>query len=334
MEAACAQMLQPGGAGEPDLGFQFAADFLRQAEGYGFNITLLAERFFGPDHEAWMMSAALAPLTTTMRLMPAIHPGMITPQVVAKMAATLDRMSSGRCALNIVNGWWPQEFNMYSNGAWLDDETARYRRMNEFIQVLKGLWRHDEFSYDGEFYQLDAGTLPNKPATLPYPPLYAASRADAGKEIVARECDVWFAVVQPNYRNYDENARIIIDGIAGMKARAANYGRELGYGISCHVICNENSDVVAEAAGGLEREGQMNRLAGVAAKAMGAGLVGAPQLVADRIKRYEDAGITTLLLHFHPMLDGLDTFAEKVIPLLGSSAPKIATEPAKAPALH
>lgn len=320
IDAAHHQLLQGGGAGEPDKALEYATEVLGRAEAHGFSITLIAERFLGPDHECWMLASALAPLTRTIRLMPAIHPGMITPQVVAKMAASLDRLSSGRAAVNIVNGWWQQEFDMYSNGGWLEEPAARYRRMNEFIQVMKGLWSGEAFSYDGEFYRFDNGRLPTRSATLPHPPLFAASRSEPGKEIIARECDVWFALVQQDFRRYEENFRVIADGVAEMQERSARYGRGLGYGVSCHVICRERMDEVISEAEGLEREGQKSRLALVAAKALGAGLAGTPQMIADRIRRYEDAGVTLLMLHFHPMLEGLELFAEKVLPLLGSSA--------------
>ena len=71
--------------------------------------------------------------------MVAVHPGMITPQVVAKMGASLDRISGGRFSIKIVNGWWQEEFDLFSNGTWIGD-AERYPRMGEFIQVLKGLW--------------------------------------------------------------------------------------------------------------------------------------------------------------------------------------------------
>jgi Luciferase-like monooxygenase len=76
--------------------------------------------------------------------MVAAHPGIFHPQLVAKMGATLDRVSSGRFAMNVVNGWWPEEFNTYGNGGWLAEADHRYRRMNEFVQVVKGLWTEEE----------------------------------------------------------------------------------------------------------------------------------------------------------------------------------------------
>jgi len=88
------------------------------------------------------------------------------------MGATLDRVSGGRFAMNVVNGWWPEEFNTYGNGSWLAEADRRYRRMNEFVQVVKGLWTEEEFSFVGEFYRLDKASLPTKPVTRPNPPIY------------------------------------------------------------------------------------------------------------------------------------------------------------------
>src|SRR5688500_4834821 len=75
------------GTKEPDLAFEFAADVVRKAESYGFSITLVAERYLGPDLESWMLSAALAARTKAIEIMPAVHPGIISPYVAAKMGA-------------------------------------------------------------------------------------------------------------------------------------------------------------------------------------------------------------------------------------------------------
>ena len=131
--------------------------------------------------------------------MPAVHPGIVTPQVVAKMAATLDRISGGRCAINMVNGWWKDEFNLFGNGTWLEREDARYRRMDEFLQVMKGLWTQDEYSLHGEFYRVEAGSVPTKPLpTAASAALYRQPLAVA-KDIVARLCDVMFVLVRPEH---------------------------------------------------------------------------------------------------------------------------------------
>jgi FMNH2-dependent dimethyl sulfone monooxygenase len=317
MDAGVRQVMTRGGEGEVDQSSRFALDVIRKAEALGFESTLIAERLLGPDLEAWILSAALAVQTARMETMPAVHPGIVTPQVVAKMGATLDRISGGRFAINIVNGWFQQEFDLFSNGAWIEASDARYRRMDEFVQVVKGLWTQDNFSLDGEFYRVDNATLPMKPVQQPHPPIYTASRADSGKDVIARYCDVWFVLYSPDYRAFDENFRAIANDIAMLDARACHFGRKLRYGMNAHVVC---ADTMAEAharAEDLERYGKRDRIASTAARALGAGLVGTPEVIAERMRRYEEIGVDFFLMHFHPMLAELDTFAAKVMPLLG-----------------
>jgi FMNH2-dependent dimethyl sulfone monooxygenase len=316
MDAAIAELQRPGGGAGVDASFQLAVDVLRKAEDYGFETTLVAERYLGPDLEALMLSAAIATQTRRIEIMPAVHPGIVNPQVVAKMVATLDRLSGGRAALNVVNGWWQEEFNLFGNGAWLDHEDQRYRRMDEYLQVIKGLWTNDAYSLDGEFYRVERGALPTKPRQQPHPPLYTGSRSPAAKDIVARLCDVWFVSIQPGFRGFEENIAQVADDIRDMNARCRSYGRSVRYAISCHVICADTLAQAQEQGDELESYGRRNPLAAVPAKALGAGLVGTPDLIAERLGRYEALGIECAMLHFHPMLDGVETFARKVMPLL------------------
>ena len=196
-----------GGDGTPDKSFQFALDVVSRGEALGFDLTLIAERLMGPDLEAWMLTTALAARTKTIQIMPAVYPGMMTPQLVAKMGATLDRITGGRFVINVVNGWFQKEFELFSNGGWIESSDARYRRMEEFVRVLKGLWSEDHFTFKGEFYQADDATLPLKPVRIPHPPIYTASRADSGKDVIAQHCDLWFVSFEPDYRRYEENFR-------------------------------------------------------------------------------------------------------------------------------
>ena len=152
MERATAELKAERRSRAPDGTFEFACEVVRRADELGFDTTLIAERFLGPDLEAWVLASALAIVTRRIELMVAVHPGMVTPQVVAKMGASLDRISGGRFAVNIVNGWWKEEFDLFSNGTWIGD-AERYPRMGEFIQVMKGLWTDCDFKFDGAFYR-------------------------------------------------------------------------------------------------------------------------------------------------------------------------------------
>jgi alkanesulfonate monooxygenase SsuD/methylene tetrahydromethanopterin reductase-like flavin-dependent oxidoreductase (luciferase family) len=232
--------------GGKDEAFAFACEVVRRADELGFDTTLIAERFLGPDLEAWVLASALAVVTRRLELMVAVHPGMVTPQVVAKMGSSLDRISGGRFAINIVNGWWKEEFDLFSNGTWIGD-AERYPRMGEFIAVLKGLWTDSDFNFEGAFYRAhvraaltgadgkvaipDAGDVIAKPAHLPYPPIYAASRSPEGKALIARHCDVWFAEYKPGYRNFESNIERMSADLRAMDALAAKHGRTLAL---CH----------------------------------------------------------------------------------------------------
>ncbi len=321
LDAAAEQLSTHGRAGEPDLALNFALDTLRRAEAHGFDLTLIAQRWLGNDPDCFMLAAALAASTTKMHIMPALHPGIIQPTVAAKMLATLDRISGGRSAVNIVSGWWREEFDMFSNNGYIDDETARFRRTDEYVRVLKGLWEQPSFTHRGEFYQVEDARLLNRPARHPRPPIYAASRHEAGKEIVARECDVWFVPVGPGIDRYEENFAQIEREIGDMRRRAARHDRDLGFGISCHVLCAPTDEEAHHRALALEAYGKQSRLALISAKALGAGLLGSPQRIAERIERYEAIGVSTLMLHFHPMIEGLDAFATEVMPLHSAAHP-------------
>jgi dimethylsulfone monooxygenase len=330
MERATAELKSGAGAGSKDGTFEFACDVVRRADELGFDTTLIAERFLGPDLEAWVLASALAVMTSRIELMVAVHPGMVTPQVVAKMGASLDRISGGRFAVNIVNGWWKEEFDLFSNGTWIGD-AERYPRMGEFIQVMKGLWTDSDFNFDGAFYRAhvqaalsgadgkvvipDPGDIVAKPAHLPCPPIYAASRSPEGKALIAQHCDVWFAEYKPGYRNFESNIERMSADLRVMDALAAKYGRRLRYAINPQVICcdtQEQAEALAEEA---ERHaGARDRMV----NALGAGLVGTPQFLAQRLRRYAAIGIDCVMLRFTPMMQGVETFGTEVIPLLRS----------------
>lgn len=315
MEAAVRDADAPGSTGE-DRALAFAVEVVQAAERLGFDVTLVAERLLGPDHSAWIMGTALACSTRRMEIMVAAHPGLVPPQIVAKMGATLDRVSGGRFSLNVVNGWWAQEMDLFGNGAWLPGSDARYQRMDEFVQAVRGLWSEESPRLDGAYFKLDGTRLPLRPVQAPCPPIYAASRSAAGKDIVARHCDWWFAEYEPELQRYDDNARQIGRDIADMRDRAAQHGRTLGFGLSAHVIVADSEAEALAEAEALVRYGAHDRVALIAAKALGAGLVGTPERVAARIDAYAAIGVGCLMLRFHPMLAGLERFAAQVMPLL------------------
>src|SRR5271166_3686603 len=80
------------------------------------------------------------------------------PVVVAKQAASLDRLSSGRLTLGVGVGWSREEF------AALGVPFAhRAARTAEYVAAMRALWRDDVASFDGKFVGFDAIRVNPKP---------------------------------------------------------------------------------------------------------------------------------------------------------------------------
>ncbi len=300
--------------GGVDLNFTFAAETLRRAEDLGFEITLCAQRFLGPDLDSLIHVAALAPMTRTIQLMPAVHPGIMDPRVAAKQLASIDRISGGRACINIINGGRAHEFAVY--GDWLEHSSPRYRRMREFIQVMRGMWTSDDFNFDGEFYKIAHGTVPTKSVREPHIPIFAASRVDEGMDVVSRECDLWFLNYDRDFRNYEASLKRVESERALMEKRTRELGRKMRYGINAVIlIADTDAEAVAIAE---EWEQQLARDPSIfsASSGMGAAIIGSRATVLERIRRYAAMGVDLFMFQFYPMREGLDDFAQKILPEL------------------
>jgi FMNH2-dependent dimethyl sulfone monooxygenase len=315
MEAAVAEAKVRGAGSGEDKALAFAANILQKAERSGFDVSLIAARHAGPDLDAWILASALAIKTRSIELMVAAHPGINTPQMVAKMGASVDRISGGRLSINIVNGWSKEEFDLFGNGGWLDVADGRYQRTDEFIQVMQGLWREETFNFDGKFYRAKAGSIRLKTRRDRVPPIYAASHSPEGMLTTAQYCDHWFVPDLGDYRRYEETLALVEARVNEMNELAGRYGRMVGHGLSAHVICADTMEEAVARANDMEAYGRIARYNLSTAKALGACLIGTPEVIAERIRAYEARGIGLLMLHFHPMEQGLEIFSERVMPL-------------------
>ena len=174
--------------------FDYNKRVAQRAEQVGFDISLLAELNLNdikgataPVLECWTTAAALAAATSKLELMNAIRPGFRLPAVTAKMAANIDHISGGRFSLNVVSAWWEQEMREYG-GQWVAHD-QRYDRTREFIEVMRGMWSQQEFSYEGKYYKIEKAHLEPKPIRKPWPTLYAGGESEDAKQMISTYCD-------------------------------------------------------------------------------------------------------------------------------------------------
>ena len=116
-----------------------------------------------PNIEPITTAAVMGAVTDTLRFMTyAYVMGMRDPFTVAKQSAALADLTDNRFALGITPGWNTDEIALLGH-----DPKTRGARFVESIEVIKGLWRNDLFSFEGEHYRFqDVGIAP-RPATAP-----------------------------------------------------------------------------------------------------------------------------------------------------------------------
>ena len=111
------------------------------------------------------------------------------PDARGKQIATISQLSEGRIAVNVVSGWFSGEFRAIGE-PWLDHD-ERYRRSEEFIRSLRGIWTQDNFTFRGDFYRYADYTLKPKPAD-PQPEIFQGGSSRAARDMAARVSDWYF----------------------------------------------------------------------------------------------------------------------------------------------
>jgi probable F420-dependent oxidoreductase len=135
--------------------------------------------------DMWTSCAAMAAVTKRLRFVCAVYIlPLRNPIEVAKQAATLATLSSGRFVLGVGTGWMKEEFDIYGV-----DFATRGRRTDEMIEVMRALWAGGAVEHHGEFFDFPAITVSPKPK---YPvPIYFGGAAPVALRRTARDGDGW-----------------------------------------------------------------------------------------------------------------------------------------------
>jgi probable F420-dependent oxidoreductase len=147
------------------------------------------ERWLGAGgHDALDPFVALsfcAAVTERIRLIPNIvvlpyrH-----PLIVAKMVATLDALSGGRFTLAVATGYLRGEYKALGV-----DFEQRNALFDQAIEVLKGIWTEDDFTFEGS--GIAASGLAANPKPSPLPPIWIGGNSRQSRQRVARYGDGW-----------------------------------------------------------------------------------------------------------------------------------------------
>lgn len=182
------------------------------------------------------MVTALATETKNIHFLAAVLPGFIHPATLAKIGATIDIISNGRFHINLVSGWFKEEQEMFGI-EWIKHED-RYKRSIEYLEVLKGLWTTNHFSYQGDFYQINNAILEPKPIQKPYPAIYQGGNSIEAQEMAGRLSDYYFMNGAP-IEEFKEQ-------IKNVSEVAKENGRHVKFAVNAFVIARETSNKALE----------------------------------------------------------------------------------------
>jgi alkanesulfonate monooxygenase SsuD/methylene tetrahydromethanopterin reductase-like flavin-dependent oxidoreductase (luciferase family) len=132
---------------------------------------------------ALLVAQADLPVYVALYLLPLRH-----PVPVARQLATLAQLAPGRLTLGVgIGGEDPHEIEICGV-----DPTTRGRRMDESLQILRGLGEGTPVTFDGEFFSLQEALI--VPAPSPPVPLIVGGRSDAAVRRAARFGDGWLGI--------------------------------------------------------------------------------------------------------------------------------------------
>lgn len=289
----------------------------QRAEAHGFKYLYASENYlncvYGPTHEVadvWVYLSAIAATTKKVELIGGVKPGFIPPFVMAHMITSLDWVSGGRAAINIVCGWWRQEFE-HCNATVLDHGN-RYERAEEYVRCLKGLWAQSPFSFKGDYYDLNDVFFAGRLLGRTHPSFWISGHSQSALEFAGKHGDVMFV----NGMNPSQ----VYSLAAKARREAARNGRELRIATNAFVLLEQTDDAAEQryeaiiarrdreliakfrsemdASGatvwaGLSETEMVDSNAGFEAR-----LVGSPRRIRRRLAEFEEAGVDIVMCQF------------------------------------
>lgn len=325
-----------------DWGYDYNVDLARLAERNGFDFALTQVRYMASygaayQHESTSFSLALLLATERLKVIAAVHPGLWQPGVLAKLIASADQISGGRAAVNVVSGWFKDEFTQLGE-PWLE-HGERYRRSEEFIRYLREIWTSDHAELAGDFYRLHDFDLKPKPLSSPerpHPEIFQGGNSTAARGMAGRVSD-WYLANGNTPEGIEEQLRDVRDV-------AQVHGRSVRVGVNGFMIARDTEaqarDVLREIVAKADREavegfGSAVQQAGRSTgdqKGMWqdsefadlvqyndgfrTGLIGTPEQIAHRMLEYKRRGTDLFLLGFLHYLEDVEYFGREVLPIV------------------
>src|SRR5579859_1415180 len=215
--------------------FNYLKQVAQAVDSLGFAGALLPTGRFCED--AWIISSTLVPYTQRMKFLIAFRPGLIAPALAARQAASFDRLSNGRLAVNIVTGG--SDADALADGLYFDHD-GRYEVTDDFLTIYRSLTEGEKTTFEGKHLKIEKGSLGFPVVQKPRPPIYFGGSSDSAHRVAAKHADV--------YLTWGEPPSQVAEQIATVRSYAAEQGRTVRFGIRLHIIVRETTSQAWDAA--------------------------------------------------------------------------------------
>ena len=235
--------------------------------------------------EAWSTLSALAAVVPRMRIGTIVLGNTYRhPAVVAKMAAQVDIISSGRLLFGIGAAWQRNEHEAY--GIPFDTMRERLERLDEACTVIRLLWTERRSNFNGRYYQLADAPLDPKPVQKPHPELMIGGGGErVTLRIAAKHADHW---------NVWGGPKVLARKSAVLEEHCSKLGRDsksINRSVNMALlITNSKADIDRLA------ETIAARMGSHAADARDTCLAGTPDQIREQLRRLQSAGATMVFV--------------------------------------
>ena len=264
------------------------------------------------SNDGWAILAALAARTERIRLGTLVSPVTFRhPVVLAKLASTVDLISSGRVDLGIGAGWWEEEHA--THGFDFPPVAERMQMLEEQLEIVHGLLTHELFSFDGRHYALADCEFLFKPVQRPHPPVIVGGK---GGPRIARLVARW----ADEFNTVGGSPEEVAERITRVRDAVDAAGRDQSTVVTSlmtWVYVGADED---EFRARVERARLLDPDPGSFEDALEElskdCIVGTPERAAERISEYAAAGVQRIVLN-HELFDDLEMLellAREVLP--------------------
>ena len=274
--------------------------------------------------DAWTTLAGLVRETERIALGTLVSPVTFRPAAnLAKVVATVAEMAgtavgqASRVHLGMGTGWLVTEHTMY--GLPFDDLGTRFRRLEEQLQILRGLWdsNGEPFSFHGEFEGVKDVQLLPRPD--PRPRVIVGGRGPVKTvRLAVRYAD---ELNSPSATPEEcWKLRAVLDDACERDGRDPS---TITFSLMTGCLVGATTKDFRARVRRLETLAtRYPRLADYHERLAVRGVVGTPDQATDRIGRLAEAGVERIMLQhlFHDDLDLLDVVAEEIVPRLETQA--------------